>query len=131
MAGIYGILGYADGDRTFVNVIGQEVVYDASLELLNRYNADLNGMLGLFIEMDTESHIERYKLPGGGRLQRRGGQTSSAAMKAVGSYDVAYPLEEFGAQIGGDRVSLAYMTLQEYQRHLDTIMIANTNTMRY
>jgi hypothetical protein len=70
-------------------------------------------------------------LPGGGRLQRRGGQAPSAAVRAYGGYDVAYPLEDFGAQFSGDDVSLAYMTVQDIDRHLDTIFIQDANTVRF
>lgn len=131
MAGIYGILGLQDNDRSFVNTIGQDVVYDAARQWFEERNAEMQSVYGVFLEETTESFKERYKLPGGGRLQRRGGQASSGATKAYGSWDVAYPLEDFGAQIGGDRVSMAYMTLPEFQRHLDTVAIQNINTVRW
>ena len=131
MAGIFGILGLDDNDRSFVNTIGQDVVYEASQQLMARYNADLMAAMSVFIEEQTEGFKERYKLPGGGRLQERGGLASSGAVKASGYYDVAYPLRDYGAQIGGDRVSLAYMRINEYQNHLDTIMLQNTNTVRW
>lgn len=131
MSGIFGLLGLPDTDRSFVNVVGQRVVYDASEMILARYNADLRASLGMFVERTTEEFKWRYKLPGGGRLQRRGSKTDSAAVKATGQWDVAFPLEDFGAAIGGDDVTLAYMTLQEYDRHLDTVMIMGVNTVRW
>lgn len=131
MAGIFGILGLQDTDRSYVNTIGQSIVYTATQTLLQQYNSDLQAALMLFVEGETDGYKERYKAPGGGRLQRRGGQAPSAAVKAGGSWDVAYPLEDFGAQVAGDDVALAYMTMQEYQRHLDTVMIQDMNTVRY
>lgn len=131
MSGIFGLLGLPDTDRSFVNTIGQNVVYDATETLLARYNADLSAAVAVFIEGRIEYFKTRYKLPGGGRLQRRGSETTSAAVKAYGYWDVAYPLEDFGAQIGGDDISLAYMTMQEYDRHLDTILIQDVNTYRW
>ena len=130
MSGIFGILGFNDTDRVFVSTVGQRVVYDAITQLLSEYNRDLNAALSLFVSSTTEDFKFRYKLPGGGYLQRRGGQAPSAAVKRTGSWDVALPLEDFGAAMGGDRVSLAYMSMQELNAHLDTIMIQNTNTVR-
>ncbi len=131
MSGIFGLLGLQDTDRSYVSTIGQRVVYDAVQKLLADYNAELNAATGMFIERRTSDHKFRYKLPGGGRLQRRGGQAPSGAVKAYGQWDVAFPLEDFGAQLAGDDVGLAYMTLQELNRHLDTIFIQDLNTLRY
>ncbi len=85
----------------------------------------------MFVEEQTENFKERYKLPGGGRLQRRGGYAASGAVKAYGGYDVAYPLEDFGAQLADSDVALAYMTLQDLDRHLDTIFAQDANTVRF
>lgn len=131
MAGIFGILGLSDTERAFANTVGQQVVYDGIVRLLEQYNAELNAALAVFVEEETENFKERYKLPGGGRLQRRGGYAPSAAVKAYGGYDVAYPLEDFGAQLADNDVAMAYMTIQDIQRHLDTIFIQNTNTVRF
>lgn len=131
MSGIFGLLGLEDTDRLFVNTIGQRAVYDASQVLLDRYNKDLRLALLAFVEAQTEDYKLRYRLPGGGRLQRRGGETDSARVKATGYWDVAFPLEDFGAAIGGDDVALAYMTIQEYNRHLQTIFIQDVNTVRW
>lgn len=131
MAGIFGLLGVADNDRLFVNTIGQKAVFDAANTYLQMASDEAMQAYSIFIEEVTDSYKERYKLPGGGRLQRRGGQAGSAATKASGAWDVAYPLEDFGAQMSADDVTLAYMTLQELQRHLDNIQIQNINTIRF
>lgn len=131
MATIFGALGLPDTDRSFVNTIGQRVVYEATSQLLAQYNAELNAALSVFVGETTSNFKYRYKLPGGGRLQRRGRQGMPGAKKASGSWDVAFPLEDFGDIIAGDDISLAYMTLQEYQRHLDSVMIADKNTVRF
>jgi hypothetical protein len=131
MAGIFGILGLSDTERVLANTVGQAVVYDGINQLVARYNEELAAALAVFVEEQTENFKERYKLPGGGRLQRRGGYAASAAVKAYGGYDVAYPLEDFGAQLADSDVALAYMTLQDLQRHLDTIFAQDANTVRY
>lgn len=130
MSEIFGVLGLDDTDRSFVNTIGQEVVFDAVNETLRRHNEDLMAVLSIFLDGVTESFKFKYKLPGGGYLQRRGGQAQSGNVKASGEWNAAIPLEDFGAAVGGDDVSLAYMTMQELDRHLDTVIAQNINTTR-
>lgn len=132
MSGIYGALGVNDTDRVFLNTLGQRVVYDAISQLVTRYNADINAQMRAFVEgAPTENFKERYKLPGGGRLQRVGNQSQPGAVKATGQWDVAYPLESFAGAIAAGRVDYAYMTTQDLDRHLQTVMVQDTNTRRY
>lgn len=131
MSGIFGLLGLADGDLSYVNTIGQRLVFDAANEYLRVATEEMNKAYSVFIQQTTENHKERYKLPGGGRLMERGGFTSSAAVKAYGGWDVAYPLKDFGAGIAETDVAMAYMRLDQLQRHLDTVRIQSINTRRY
>lgn len=131
MSGIFGQLGLNDTDRVFSSTAGQAVVLNLIGEYLNRVNADLAAQMAVFLGNTTENYKLRYKLPGGGRLQRRGGKAESAATKAYGGYDVAFPLEDFGAQFASDDVSLAYMTAGDMERHLSNIAIQNVNTVRF
>jgi hypothetical protein len=126
-----GLLGINDTERAFVSTVGQQVVYDAVGELVSRYNAELQKMMSLFVEQTTENHKERYKLPGGGRLQKMSGEAPSAEVKAYGGWDVAYPLEQFGASLGGSRVNMAYMTVQDLNRHVQTVFLQDQNTTRF
>jgi hypothetical protein len=87
--------------------------------------------MAVFIERSTEDHKWRYKLAGGGRLQKLSGLGKSAEVKATGGWDVAFPIEGYGAALGESRVDRAYMTMQDYDRHLDTVMIQDVNTVRY
>lgn len=133
MGQLLGLLNIAEAaaDKTFVQVIGQRMVYEAVQELLTAYNAELDMAKRVFVERTTSDFKFRYKLPGGGRLQRRGGQAQSGAVKASGYWDVAFPLEDFGAVFGGDDIAMAYMTAREVDRHVDTIMIQDKNTYRF
>ena len=131
MSGIFGLLGLSDNDRSYVNTIGQSLVFTATQTLLQQYNADLNAAMSVFLDSTTTGFKERYKLPGGGRLQRRGGLAQSAAVKAYGSWDVAFPLEDFGAQLADSDIAMAYMTMPEYNRHVETVMIQDMNTVRF
>lgn len=133
MAGIYGVLGLADNERVFLSTFGQGVIYDAVNEYLAMHNAELAQALGVFVDETTSDHKRRYLLPGGGRLQNMGfdPQAAPAVAKAYGSWDVAFPLSDFGAGQSNSRVSGAYATTQDLQRHLDSIRTADVNTVRF
>lgn len=131
MSGIFGHLNISDTDRVFSSTVGQEVIFEAAQEYFARVNAEIDEVTALFIEEQTEQFKERYKLPGGGALQRRGPDGRYGAVKAYGQWDVAYPLEDFGAQIASNDVAMAYMTVGELDRHLQTVAIQNINTMRW
>ena len=131
MSGIFGLLGVNDTERVFLRTIGQDVIYDAVTELVDRYNRDLDAAMGVFVERTTTDYKLRYKLPGGGRLQRLSGLAPSAAVKAYGGYDIALPLEGFGAAISAGRIDYAYMTVRDLDRHLDTVMLQNMNSVRF
>jgi len=134
MSGIYGLLGKDDRDRAFrVQNLGAEVIYDAVSELLDSWNEGLQKALGVFVEAETETFKKRYKLPGGGKLQEMGQNTQAqaAARKRTGQYDVAFPLKEYSAAFGGNRVDMAYMTLEELDNHLKTIFTEDAATLRF
>jgi hypothetical protein len=128
---IYGVLGVNDNDRSLINQVGQTVVFDAASEYLRAASEDLDRFVAIFAQETTENYTERYRLPGSGRLQRRGGQAQSGAVKPYGSWDVAYPLEDFGAQLAMTDVDRAYTTLQHLQNHLETIRVQDLNTVRH
>lgn len=131
MSGIFGALGLNDTDRVFNATVGQMAIYEAAMVWVNERNAELNQAIAVFVAETTDKYKLRYKLPGGGRLQRRGRQGTPGAVKADGSWDVAFPLEDFGAQIAGDDVTFAYMTVAELERHLQTVVSQNVNTVRF
>lgn len=133
MSGIYGALGLnsTDSQYAYVQTFGQVAIYDAVNVTLAQHNADLAAATSIFVDMTTESHKERFLLPGGGRMQRMGPSGRPAVSKATGSWDVAYPLEEFAAAWGSDRVSYAYMTMRDLDRHVKSIQERNIATNRF
>ena len=133
MAGIYGVLGIADTERVFLNTLGQSVVYDAVNEYMAMHNAELANTLGVFVGETTTDFKRRYFLPGGGRLQNMGfaPQSAPAAVKTSGSWDVAFPLTDFGAALAGTRISYGYATVQDLAREVDGIRARDVQTVRY
>jgi hypothetical protein len=130
MSSIFGILNLSDVDNALVSTVGQKVVYDAIQQFMAEQNAALAEAKSFFVSNTTEDFKFRYMLPGGGYLQKRGGQAPSGAVKGYGNWDVSLPLEDFGAQFGGDDITLAYMSLQTLNTHLQTVFVQNINTIR-
>lgn len=131
MSTIFGHLGLNDTDYVFQATQGQVVIFQAATDYVNRVNQDLAQAVSTFVSGTTENYKERFKLPGGGFMQRRGSGGRGQAVKATGQWDVAYPLEEFEEQIAQERVDRAYMTVAELERHINSIVIRNTNSVRY
>ncbi len=133
MAAIAGLLGInsTDSQLIYTNTIGQAAIYDAVNEYLARWSQEITQITGLFIQGETENYSERYMLPAGGYLQRRGIQATPAAMKATGSWDCGYPLEDFGTVVGGSDVSLAYMSIADLDRHVSGVIAQDINTVRF
>lgn len=127
---IPGILGIQDSERTFVEGVGQRQVFDATQEYVAMVNEDLARVTSLFIEKVTEDHKFRYYLPADGELQKVSELGRPGESKVNGSWDVALPLESWGDALGASRVDLAYMTLADYQRHVEGIALRAQNTLR-
>lgn len=131
MSGIFGHLNLSDSDRVFNQTVGQQVIFDAATAYVDASSEMLNRLLSVFVSRSTSDHILRFYLPGNGNLQRRGPDGRFGAVKATGSWDVAFPLEDFGAMIVGNDVDMAYMTVQELDRHIRTVVQQNVNTVRF
>lgn len=131
MASRYGLLTLFDSDREFINTVGQSIVYDEIVKLTARWNAEMQAASAVFLAGQTDSFKIRYKLPGGGHMQRTRQQSGPGVVKVYGEWDVAFPLEEFSDALGENEVDMAYMTAGDLNRHLSTIFVRATNTYRY
>ena len=131
MSGIFGALDINDTDRVYLSTLGQSVIYDAIQALLTAYNAELTQAIAMFVEETTEDHTQRYKLPGTGRLQKTGDEAPTGAVRENGQWDVAFPLEGYGAALAGNRIDMSYMTVQDLDKHLDTVFAMDANTVRF
>lgn len=132
MSQIYGLLNVKDyeSDRTFVNQVGHKLVYDAIQVEIERINKELNSALAVFVDETTQDHTRRYKLPGGGYMPERSEMARPAETKATGSWDVAFPLMDFGDALAMNTVDVAYMSIKDLNIHLDSLQIRAGNTVR-
>lgn len=131
MGVIFGHLGIDDTERAFNATIGQRVLYEAAVAYINRVNVELEQVASVFVARSTSDFKLRYKLAGGGYLQQRANDGRYGAVKATGSWDVAFPLWDFGAMIAGNDVAMAYMTVAELENHISTVVVQNRNTIRH
>lgn len=131
MASIFGHLGLVDTDYVYNATQGQQVIYDAVMEYVNRITEELNRQSSVFVDETTSDHKRRYKLPGGGFLERAGETGRGGSVKNYGSWDVAFPLEEFQRGVSQSRVGRAYMTVSELDAHVQGVVAANVNTVRH
>lgn len=131
MSGIFGALNLNDTDRVFQATQGQMVIYELIDAHLALVNAEVDRLMSVFVAGNTSDHKWRYKLPGGGFLQRRFSQAQPGATKQTGAYDVAFPLEDFGAQIAGSDVDMAYMTVADLDKHVNNVVEQNIRTVRF
>ena len=124
MSAIFGILGVADTEAAFLINMGQGLVFDAINEVLGYHQEDVQAATSLFVEGDTELFTQRWMAPGSGMLTPVGQdpRAPGPAVQRYGHWDVSYQLTEWSESLSFTRAGLAYMTLQELNAQLDTIM---------
>ncbi len=126
----YGLMTLFDSDREYIQVVGQQIIYDEIEKLAARWNADMQAATAVFIAGRTSDFKVRFKMPGGGHMQRTRQQSGPGVVKVTGQWDVAFPLEEFSDALGENEIDMAYMTAGDLNRHLSTIFLRATNTYR-
>lgn len=131
MAFRYGLMTLFDSDREFINTVGQSIIYDEIVKLAARWNADMQAATAVFVSGQTSDFKVRFKMPGGGHMQRTRQQSGPGVVKVTGQWDVAFPLEEFSDALGENEIDMAYMTAGDLNRHLSTIFLRATNTYRF
>lgn len=131
MPTIFGIQTDYDLDRTYINTVGQSVVYEWVSNYVARINRDMETAMAVFVSGTTTDFAEKFRLPGGGRMQEAVEMTRPGAVRPTGSWDVGYPIKDFRDEIAQDDVISAHMTLRELANHVETIRIRNINTVRF
>lgn len=131
MTGIYGLLGLQDGDATYIKTMGESLVYEAATKYLQMASAEANQVYSVFIEAETEDYKRRYKLPGGGRMQKAGKYASNAAVRAIGGWDVAFPITSYEEPVAESYIDMALATVADVNQRIETIRIRHINALRF
>ncbi len=132
MATLFGHLGFGDTDRVFGDASYQQQFFEETRRVFDRYNADVQASMTNFVDPTPVTvATRRYRLPGGGIMQSRGGLAQSKAVKGKGYWDVAFPLNEIGDQLAADTVAIRYMSVGEYDVHVVTIIKRHAARLRF
>jgi hypothetical protein len=134
MGQLFGSIGLPDSERAFTSVQGQQVMWKETQRIFDLWQADMEAAMALFVQGTTTNHKERYELPGGGQSQDEddaSGASMSASVKRSGSWDVGYPLAQSGDALSYDDVALGYLTLGQYEAHVQTVINRNNNWVFY
>lgn len=131
MSGILGYFKRSTTEDTYLNTMGQRMVFDAVTQYVERINADLMAAMTVLVGGPTEDFKWMYRLPGGGRMAKRAPGTTGGAVRPYGSWEVALPLEDYDAMIVADEVDWAYMTAGELQLYLDSVQAQYINAFRH
>lgn len=131
MTTIFGMAQLSASDYQFARQVDKAILYRYTQDYLDMAMMEMRNAMSLFVEGQTTKYSERYQLPMTGRMQERSGETKSGAIRRSGSFDVAYPLKEFGDTLATTDVDFAYMTPQEFQAHIDGVITRSANTYRF
>lgn len=131
MSMIFSLAQLNASDYQFVRQADNRLIYEAINTYFAQVNADVLAATAVFIEETTEAAKERYLLPGSGLIGERARGTRGNAVRATGSWDVAYPLKDYSEMVVGDRVDWAYMTPADLDRHVTTIRNRYLNRIRH
>lgn len=133
MSTIFGELNLNNTDRVFDATVGQEAILSAIVDYLARRDAQVAMLISIFVAMDTTNHKEKYKLSGVGRMQDMGfaPKTRPGLTKVTGEWDTAYPLTSYQSGIGWDRITSAYLSVGDMERHISDIDVSNRNSVRF
>jgi hypothetical protein len=127
---VLGALGIEDTDLILINQIGQQVVFEDTQAIINQHNVEVMEYERLFVERDTSEPKALYFLTIGGEMEKITNLTQPKAVKVGGKFNVAFPLEEWGAKIAGDRVALAYLSAAQYGRNIAAVLNADAKLRR-
>ncbi len=81
MAFRYGLMTLFDSDREYINTVGQSIIYDEIVNLAARWNADMQRATAVFVAGQTSDFKVRFKMPGGGHMQRTRQQSGPGVVK--------------------------------------------------
>lgn len=127
---LYGFHGLKDVFAERVTEVGVNVVQTAIQETVNAHREMVSKLYSLFATT-TREFKTRYKTPNSGALQPLDPETGRARKIQVGGYyDVGFPIHSAGIAWGRNRMTSLYMTVEETNRVMATILDADVRWMR-
>lgn len=131
MSTIFKLAGMSAADYDYVVNANQELLYTAAQQYVGMANEAMTKALSAFVDPTPTINIqEQFQLPGGGQMQKTSEDNTGAPVSPNGGWTVGYPLENFNDPLAINDVDRAYMTPDEWQRHMDTVITRARNTKR-
>ena len=126
---LYGFHSLKDVLNERVTEVGVEVVAKAIQESVDVHREAVNDLFSLFT-INTTEFKTRYKTPNIASLQPLDEYGRARQIQVGGYYDVGYPIMSAGLAWGRTRMASLYMTVEEANRVLTTILDADVRWMR-
>lgn len=126
---LYGFTNLKDVFTDRVETVGIPTVNTAIDATIAEHNRQMDALMALFAQPTTEYQI-RYKTPQAARLQPLDENGRARPIKALGYYDVAFPIQDAGVAWGQTYKASKKMTVQESNDILNTILTADRRWMR-
>lgn len=126
---LYGFTNLKDVFTDRVETVGIPAVNTAIDATIAEHNRQMDALMALFAQTTTEYQI-RYKTPAAARLQPLDESGRARPIKALGHYDVAFPLQDAGVAWGQTYKASRKMTVQEANNILNTVLTADRRWMR-
>ena len=126
---LYGFTNLKDHFSQKIEDVGVAVVNDAIDETVAEHNRQMDALVGLFADPTTAYKV-RYRTPAAARLQPLDENGRARPIKALGYYDIAFPLQDGGTAWGQTYKASKKMTVQDANNTLASILTADRRWMR-
>jgi hypothetical protein len=126
----YGFWNLKDRFADLVTDVGVRVVGDAIAATAAEHNRQLDIMMGLFVRPVGNDYKLRYRTPAQARLMPLDENGRARPIKAVGHYDVSFPISRAGIAWGANWLTREKMTVEDANRQTDILFMADRLWMR-
>ena len=126
---LWGFQNLKDVFAERIEDIGVGVVNTAIDETITEHNRALNSLMSLFVD-GTQQYKLRYKTPGAASLQPLDENGRARPVKAVGYYDIAFPLQMGGIAWGQTYYASKKMRVEDANNTMATMVTADKRWMR-
>lgn len=131
MSTIFKLAHLDSSDYPYVRNADQELLYAGAQQYISMANMTTMNAVEALVGGTTEIAKGRFKKPATGRMQKASEISSGKAVAPGGSWDVAFPLENYHEVVAISDVDVAYMTPDEFQLHIDGVITRSRNSIRH
>ncbi len=106
------------------------VLFDRAVAFSQRFQAEINSQLEIFVDGDTSEYKELVQTAGADDLEDMGQdpKTLPKDIGVTGEYEVAFPITTAGAGLSYTEIQLGHFTAGRFERDLMNILNANANS---